>query len=65
MAETRSCTAHCADFIQVHDHCAERAYVELEIPADAAAVLKVTFSISARDQGELKRLHLLQVRNLD
>ncbi|KAG5783869.1 hypothetical protein H9Q73_002517 [Fusarium xylarioides] len=39
------------DAIQVHDHCPERPYVELEVPQDAKRVTAVTFAGTSRDQG--------------
>jgi hypothetical protein len=50
--QMRTCTARRADLIQVHDHCPEESYVELEVPADAQEIVEVTFTAISRDQGD-------------
>ncbi|KAF4339634.1 heterokaryon incompatibility (het-6OR allele) [Fusarium beomiforme] len=47
----KTCSAERKDAIQVHDHCPEQAYVELEVPQDAKRVTAVTFGGISRDQG--------------
>lgn len=39
------------ELVQVHDHCPDRPYIELEVPEDAKTVVGVTFSVISRDQG--------------
>ncbi|RKL25729.1 hypothetical protein BFJ68_g356 [Fusarium oxysporum] len=48
---TKTCFVERKDAIQVHDHCPERPYVELEVPQDAKRVTAVTFGGISRDQG--------------
>ncbi|KAM0208638.1 hypothetical protein ACHAQI_006841 [Fusarium lateritium] len=47
----KECFAERKDAIQVHDHCPEQPYVELEVPQDAKRVTAVTFEGISRDQG--------------
>ncbi|KAM5345125.1 hypothetical protein ACJ41O_010987 [Fusarium nematophilum] len=47
----RECTAVRRELLQVHDHCPEQPYVELEVPQDAKKVLAVSFTTTSRDQG--------------
>jgi hypothetical protein len=51
--EMKTCFVERKDAIQVHDHCPERPYVELEVPQDAKRVHAVTFAGTSRDQGKL------------
>ncbi|KAF4424738.1 hypothetical protein F53441_14220 [Fusarium austroafricanum] len=51
MATIKQHSVERKDAIQVHDHCPERPYVELEVPQDAKRVTAVTFSGTSRDQG--------------
>ena len=51
-SQIKLCTAERADLIQVHDHCPERPYVELEVPQDAKSVIAVSFTAISRDQGQ-------------
>ncbi|KAF5969542.1 heterokaryon incompatibility (het-6OR allele) [Fusarium coicis] len=51
--EMKTCFVERKDAIQVHDHCPERPYVELEVPQDAKRVDAVTFAGTSRDQGKL------------
>ncbi|KAL6912771.1 hypothetical protein FSST1_010531 [Fusarium sambucinum] len=39
------------DLVQVHDHCPEQPYIELEIPQDAKRIIAVSFGGLSRDQG--------------
>jgi hypothetical protein len=39
------------DLIQVHEHCPQRAYVELMVPPDFGTVTAVYFTTVSRDQG--------------
>jgi hypothetical protein len=50
----KECFAERKDAIQVHDHCPEQPYVELEVPQDAKRVTAVTFEGVSRDQGKCK-----------
>lgn len=52
MSEIKKCSARRADLIQVHDHCPERPYLELEVPKDAKEVVAVSFTAVSRDQGD-------------
>jgi hypothetical protein len=52
MADVRKHHVHRAHMTAVHDHCPDRAYIELEVPQDAAEVVSVTFTSVSRDQGE-------------
>lgn len=47
----KECFVERKDLIQVHDHCPEQPYVELEIPHDAKRVIAVSFGGLSRDQG--------------
>ncbi|TVY68799.1 Heterokaryon incompatibility protein 6 OR allele [Lachnellula suecica] len=40
-----------SDLIQVHEHCPQRAYIELEVPQDLGVVLSIDFRVKSRDQG--------------
>ncbi|CAG9954361.1 unnamed protein product [Clonostachys rosea f. rosea IK726] len=51
MADVRKHHVHRAHMTAVHDHCPDRAYIELEVPQDAAEVVSVTFTSVSRDQG--------------
>lgn len=51
-SEMKTCFVERKDAIQVHDHCPERPYVELEVPQDAKRVTAVTFGGTSRDQGQ-------------
>ena len=53
----KECSVERRDCIQVHDHCPEQPYVELEVPQDAKRVTSVTFGGISRDQG--KNINLL------
>ncbi|CAM1508928.1 Fc.00g026670.m01.CDS01 [Cosmosporella sp. VM-42] len=50
-SEIKVCSAKRTELIQVHDHCPDRPYVELEIPQDAKSVVAVSFTTISRDQG--------------
>lgn len=52
MADVKKHHVHRARMTAVHDHCPDRAYIELEVPQDAAEVVSVTFTSVSRDQGE-------------
>ncbi|KAM0435864.1 hypothetical protein ACHAPT_002755 [Fusarium lateritium] len=47
----KECVAEHKELLQVHDHCPERAYVEVQVPQDAKRVVAVNFSAVSRDQG--------------
>ncbi|KAF5019388.1 hypothetical protein F66182_8588, partial [Fusarium sp. NRRL 66182] len=47
----KTCFIERKDALQVHDHCPERPYVELEVPQDARRVIAVSFGGVSRDQG--------------
>ncbi|KAK3358728.1 heterokaryon incompatibility protein-domain-containing protein [Lasiosphaeria hispida] len=38
-------------FVQVHEHCPRRPYLELVVPPEASAVTSATFTTDSRDQG--------------
>lgn len=48
----QECTAEHKELLQIHDHCPERAYVEVQVPADAKKVVAVTFIAVSHDQGK-------------
>ncbi|KAJ4252017.1 hypothetical protein NW762_011318 [Fusarium torreyae] len=48
---SKECFVERKEAIQVHDHCPEQPYVELEVPQDAKRVIAVTFGGISRDQG--------------
>ncbi|EEU43137.1 uncharacterized protein NECHADRAFT_83581 [Fusarium vanettenii 77-13-4] len=50
-AVIQECVAEHKELLQVHDHCPERAYVEVQVPADAKKVVAVTFTAVSHDQG--------------
>ncbi|VUC34388.1 unnamed protein product [Clonostachys rosea] len=51
MPDTKKCSASRAHPIEVHDHCPDRTYIELRVPADARSVSAVTFTATSHDQG--------------
>lgn len=51
-AVIQECVAEHKELLQVHDHCPERAYVEVQVPADAKKVVAVTFTAVSHDQGK-------------
>ncbi|KAM0549854.1 hypothetical protein ACHAPJ_009296 [Fusarium lateritium] len=48
---SKECFVERKEAIQVHDHCPEQPYVELEVPQDAKRVIAVSFGGISRDQG--------------
>ncbi|RTE80853.1 hypothetical protein BHE90_004666 [Fusarium euwallaceae] len=50
-ATIKECFGEHKELLQVHDHCPERAYVEVQVPADAKRVVAVNFTAVSRDQG--------------
>lgn len=61
-ATIKECVAEHKELLQVHDHCPERAYVEVQVPADAKKVVAVSFTAVSRDQGNSRCILLLAVR---
>lgn len=53
-ATIKECVAEHKELLQVHDHCPERAYVEVQVPADAKKVVVVNFTAVSHDQGDTK-----------
>jgi hypothetical protein len=51
-SDNKECFVERKDCIQVHDHCPEQPYVELEVPQDAKRVIAVSFGAISRDQGK-------------
>ncbi|KAJ3549234.1 hypothetical protein NM208_g611 [Fusarium decemcellulare] len=47
----KECFAEHKELLQVHDHCPERPYVELQVPQDSKRVVAVSFTAVAHDQG--------------
>lgn len=61
-ATIKECVAEHKELLQIHDHCPERAYVEVQVPADARKVVAVNFTAISRDQGKLVCIVLMARR---